>query len=77
MYYCLIDCLALLVLLITNHDVVLKKIARDEQEHRHMIGIDDGIHFADLHMAEDDADYGDAPGNVHKPDSRFRHLFFS
>lgn len=31
MYYCLIDCLALLVLLITNHDVVLKKTARDEQ----------------------------------------------
>lgn len=31
MYYCLVDCLALLVLLIINHDVVLKKAARDEQ----------------------------------------------
>ncbi len=31
MYYCLVDCLSLLVLLIINHDVVLKKAARDEQ----------------------------------------------
>lgn len=31
MYYCLVDCLALLVLLIINHDVVLKKAAGDEQ----------------------------------------------
>ena len=31
MYYCLIDCLALLVLLILNHDVVLKKAASDEE----------------------------------------------
>ena len=34
MYYCLVDCLALLVLLILNHDVVLKKAARDEEAYK-------------------------------------------